>query len=1432
MSVLALFARARRLRRTGITIATTAVAALGVSMMPTVATAASGSDVIASDKLQVRVATDFPRVLGYTDLASGATLGGQPDDLSTVVINGKPYQATDAVATVDGAKAAYTLTFGELPGVELDASLSVAASVLTFRIEAVRDTAGFRVGTIDIPNHDLVSVASDQAGAASAFAKVDPNSTTSGDTFAPVTAQTPADAAPVGSAYALVNTGQLAAAVETNSSYDKPSGAANRDNARLWHQARKAADGTVRVGVWSGQWTYRGDTAAFTEPLPKTQVVVTGDANADNAVNWQDGAVAFRDTIGVKPPGGEKTADRVTTRIPFNFASMATNPFLRTLDNVKRVSLATDGLGQLAILKGYGSEGHDSAHPDYGGNYNRRAGGLADLNKLLAAGEGYNADFGVHVNATESYPEAKAFSETLVDKNRRCWDWIDQSYCNNMRRDLASGAVVDRFAKLRAETHPNLEMLYIDVYYEFGWLPDALSRQLHDQGWQIGSEWSYSFERSTVWSHWANDRNYGGATNKGLNSQIIRFVHNHEKDLWNPHPIIGNAQSEEFEGWTGENDWNVFYRNIWENNLPAKFLQHYEIQRWAANEVRFSGGVRGTSGGGRKLYLGDAKVLDGGKYLLPWDGKKLYHYNPSGGTSTWTVPAPFTNAQKFEVYKLTDTGRVRVTTAQVRDGTVTLNAAAGQPYVLYPTAPPATPDVKWGEGTPVKDPGFNAGNLEAWTPSGSAGIARLDNGQHVAELGGGPAAGIEQRLTGLTAGRTYSASAWVEVEPGKTRRTTLTVDGAPGVNASSYVDRSTWKNTNSADDKRGTHFQRVRVLFDAPASGEVSLKLTAAEGAARVRIDDVRVVATKRATKAGTMVFEDFENTDQGWWPFAKGDAGGGDPRTHLSELHDPYTQKGWNGKLTDDVLAGEWSLKAHEERQGLLYRTVPQSVRFEAGHKYRVSFDYQSSHAGHYAFVAGYDTGGTSIEPVRQTFGEQRTTAKHTYEFTPGGCGDYYVGVRKLTSEGAQADADLVLDNVAVTDLGPASDQAACATLDLTAAPQKYVPGEPNALRATFVNRESAAAANVQLAPAVPDGWTATARGATSFDSVASGASVTATWLVTPPADAATGNHRLTVAGSYQLAGAARTLQAGTEVGTLPAGMIPQPVMRIRDVDSQELSGENGAASNMLDGDSGTFWHTEWSESEPAPPHHVTLDLGGTYDVKKLHYLPRQGQSNGRIAGYEVYVSTDGQSWGDPVAKGTWPGTTAEQVVELAVKRGRYLKLVALGEVSGRPWTTVAELNVSGDKVAGSGVVAPWLTTVHDVSSDEAPTGGAADKAIDGNPATGWHTAWTTVDPPAPYPHHLALDLGASYEVSAVNYLPRQFATNGLIKGYQVYVSTDGTSWSRVAEGEFTASRYEQRIGFVPTRARYVKLVATSPLAAGTPFGYVAELTVTGTPV
>ncbi|WP_328967193.1 TIM-barrel domain-containing protein [Streptomyces sp. NBC_00239] len=150
-----------------------------------------------------------------------------------------------------------------------------------------------------------------------------------------------------------------------------------------------------------------------------------------------------------------------------------------------------------------------------------------------------------------------------------------------------------------------------------------------------------------------------------------------------------------------------------------------------------------------------------------------------------------------------------------------------------------------------------------------------------------------------------------------------------------------------------------------------------------------------------------------------------------------------------------------------------------------------------------------------------------------------------------------------------------------------------------------------------------------------------------------------------------------------IPAGTaIPQAGWSLAYVDSQETAAENGAATNAFDGNPATKWHTAWSSGRPAAlPHEIQIDLGARYALDGLGYLPRQdGGSNGRIGGYEVYVSDTTAAWGSPAATGTFADTAAGKTVPLAGRTGRYLRLKALTEAGGRgPWTSAAEITATG---------------------------------------------------------------------------------------------------------------------------------------------------------
>ena len=148
----------------------------------------------------------------------------------------------------------------------------------------------------------------------------------------------------------------------------------------------------------------------------------------------------------------------------------------------------------------------------------------------------------------------------------------------------------------------------------------------------------------------------------------------------------------------------------------------------------------------------------------------------------------------------------------------------------------------------------------------------------------------------------------------------------------------------------------------------------------------------------------------------------------------------------------------------------------------------------------------------------------------------------------------------------------------------------------------------------------------------------------------------------------------------------LPQSGWSVEYVDSEELVGEDGAAANAFDGDPSTLWVTQWYGGSPAHPHELQISLGGLYEVSGLLYLPRQdGGDNGRIRQYEIYVSTDGVSWGSLVASGIFPDTAAGQEVLFAPVPATHVRLVALNAYDGDPWTAVAELNVIGNAAGGN---------------------------------------------------------------------------------------------------------------------------------------------------
>ena len=108
-----------------------------------------------------------------------------------------------------------------------------------------------------------------------------------------------------------------------------------------------------------------------------------------------------------------------------------------------------------------------------------------------------------------------------------------------------------------------------------------------------------------------------------------------------------------------------------------------------------------------------------------------------------------------------------------------------------------------------------------------------------------------------------------------------------------------------------------------------------------------------------------------------------------------------------------------------------------------------------------------------------------------------------------------------------------------------------------------------------------------------------------------------------------------------------------------------DGAASNVIDNNPNTYWHSVWGDANINLPQSVTLKLDETKQIYKFAYTPRQNSNSGRIRQYEISVSTDGQEF-TSVASGIWQDTNQIQYVEFVPIDAKYIKLTAYEAYAG----------------------------------------------------------------------------------------------------------------------------------------------------------------------
>ena len=147
----------------------------------------------------------------------------------------------------------------------------------------------------------------------------------------------------------------------------------------------------------------------------------------------------------------------------------------------------------------------------------------------------------------------------------------------------------------------------------------------------------------------------------------------------------------------------------------------------------------------------------------------------------------------------------------------------------------------------------------------------------------------------------------------------------------------------------------------------------------------------------------------------------------------------------------------------------------------------------------------------------------------------------------------------------------------------------------------------------------------------------------------------------------------------TIPATpVIPKPEGQLEVIYASSIEPSEGSAEAFVDGDPSTFWHSMWSITVGTYPHWVDFDAGKQKSIKGFTYTPRQDSPNGHVKDYEIYVSSDGKTWGQPVVSSSFPRSRQTQTVLFPrAVRARYIRFRALSEQNGTEYASGAEFSI-----------------------------------------------------------------------------------------------------------------------------------------------------------
>ena len=250
---------------------------------------------------------------------------------------------------------------------------------------------------------------------------------------------------------------------------------------------------------------------------------------------------------------------------------------------------------------------------------------------------------------------------------------------------------------------------------------------------------------------------------------------------------------------------------------------------------------------------------------------------------------------------------------------------------------------------------------------------------------------------------------------------------------------------------------------------------------------------------------------------------------------------------------------------------------------------------------------------------------------------------------------------------------------------------------------------------------------------------------------------------------------------------------------------------ANAIDGNISTRYS---SDADQATGMWFQVNLGSAQTFNQIE-MNSGGSAGDYARGYNVEVSTNGTTF-TSVATGT--GTSSPETVTFATQTAQYIRVVLTAGVATNWWSIAEFTAYSSGGGGGSGGETQLTETGWTATASTNSTGGDIPaNAIDGNISTRYSS-----DADQATGMWFQVNLGSAQTFNQIE-MNSGGSAGDYARGYNVEVSTNGTTFTSVATGTGTSS--PETVTFATQTAQYIRVVLTAGVT--TNWWSIAEFTV-----